>query len=88
MHIVDSVIDSSRMGNEDFELIDKGSIDKYLGVKIDDINENSFKMSQPFLIQRIIEFLGLQENKNKGRDTPVGKPLLNKDLDGYPHKHT
>ena len=45
-------------------------------------------MSQPFLIQRIIDFLGLQENKNKGRDTPVGKPLLNKDLDGCPQKHT
>ena len=65
MHIVDSVIDSLRMGNEDFKLTDEGSIDKYLGVKIDDINKNSFEMSQPFLIQRIIEFLGLQENKNK-----------------------
>ena len=87
MHIVDSVIDSLRMGNKDFELTDEGSIDKYLGVKIDDIDGNSFKMSQPFLIQRIIEFLGLQENKNKGRDTPVDKPLLNKDLDGCPRKH-
>ena len=57
------------MGNEDFELTDEGSIDKYLGVKIDNIDKNSFEMSQPFLIQRIIEFLGLQENKNKCRDT-------------------
>jgi hypothetical protein len=24
----------------------------------------------------------------KGRDTPVGKPLLNRDLDGVPWKHT
>jgi hypothetical protein len=45
------------MGNKDFELTDEGSIDKYLGVKIDDIDENSFEMSQSFLIQRIIEFL-------------------------------
>ena len=87
MRIVDSVIDSLRTGSEDFELTDEGSIDKYLGVKIDDIDENSFEMSQPFLIRRIIEFLGLEENKNKGRDTPVGKPLLNKDLDGCPRKH-
>ena len=25
--------------------------------------------------------------KTKGRATPVGKPLLNRDLDGYPRKH-
>ena len=87
MRTVDSVIDSLQTGSEDFELTDEGSIDKYLGVKIDDIDENSFEMSQPFLIRRIIEFLGLEEHKNKGRDTPVGKPLLNKDLDGRPRKH-
>jgi hypothetical protein len=75
------------MENKDFKLTDEGSIDKYLGVKIDNIDKNSFEMSQPFLVQCIIEFLGLQENKNKGRDTPVGKPLLNKDLDGCPCKH-
>ncbi len=45
-------------------------------------------MSQPFLIRRIIAFLSLDEDKTKGRDTPVGKPLLNRDLDGVPRKHT
>ena len=38
-------------GKEEFELTDEGSIDKYLGVMIRDIDENSFEMSQPFLIQ-------------------------------------
>ena len=45
-------------------------------------------MTQPFLICRILEFLSLDKNKTKGRDTPVGKPLLNCDLDGVPRKHT
>ena len=54
MAIVDSVIQSLRDGNEEFELTDEGSIDKYLGVLIKDIDENCFEMSQPFLVQRII----------------------------------
>ncbi len=56
MAIVDSVIQSLRDGDKDFELTDKGSIDKYLGISIEDIDENCFEMSQPFLIQRIIQF--------------------------------
>ena len=43
-------------------------------------------MSQPFLIRRIITSLSLDEHKTKGRETPVGKPLLNRDLDGCPRK--
>ena len=54
---------------------------------ITDIDSNSFEMSQPFLVRCILDFLSLDENKTKGRDTPVGKPLLNRDLDGVPRKH-
>ena len=79
---VDSVIKSLQEGDEDFELTDEGSIDKYLGVLIEDIDKTSFKMSQPFLASRILEFLSLDKNRTKKRNTPVGKPLLNKDLDG------
>ncbi len=52
-----------------------------------DIDSTSFEMSQPFLICWILEFLSLDEDKTKGRDTPVGKSLLNWDLDGIPCKH-
>ena len=87
MKTVDAVINSLRDGNEDFELTDEGSLDKYIGVLIKDISSNSFEMSQPFLIRRIIASLSLDENKTRGRETPVGKPLLNRDLDGSPRKH-
>jgi hypothetical protein len=43
-------------------------------------------MSQPYLIQRIIEFVGLDMRMTNTRSTPVGKPLLCKDLDGKPRK--
>ena len=45
MAIVDSLFDYLRDGDEDFELTDEGSIDKYIGVLIKDINNKSFKVS-------------------------------------------
>ena len=65
--------------HEDFELVDQGSIDKYLGLLIRDIDSNTFEMSRPFLICHIHNFLSLDKDKTKGRDTPVGKPFLNRD---------
>jgi hypothetical protein len=52
-----------------------------------DIDSNTFEMSQPFFICRILELLSLDEHKTKGHNTPVGKPLLHCDLDGVPPKH-
>ena len=48
-------------------------------------------MSQPFLIERLINFLKKDfdtEPKEKERITPAGKPLLHADSDGLPRKHT
>ena len=87
MEIVDSVIDSLCNRNEYFKLIDEGSIEKYIGILIKDINDKSFEMSQPFLVQRIIASLSLDENKTIGRNTSVGKPLNNRDIDRCPRKH-
>ena len=74
-------------GDENFVLEDKGSIDKYLGVNIKQNDESSFKLSQPFLIERITSFLGIADGKTNKRLTPVGKPLLNKDTLGIPRKY-
>ena len=81
------MISSLKESDEEFELTDEGSIDKHLGVLNEDIDENTFEMSQPFLVERIISFLSLDINSTKGKDTPVGKPLLDRDLDGAPCKH-
>ena len=84
---VDAVISSLHVGPEKFQLTNQGSIDKYLGLKITDIDSNTFEMSQLFLVRCILDFLSLDENKTKGCNTPVGKPLLNRDLDRVPRKH-
>ncbi len=47
---VDAVISLLHEGEENFQLIDQGSIDKYLWLMIQDIDSNTFEMSLPFLI--------------------------------------
>jgi hypothetical protein len=88
MKIVNSVISLLKCRREHFDLVNQGSIDKYLGLLIWDIDSSTFEMSQPFLIGRILDFLSLDKNKTKGKETPVGKPLLNWDLDGVSCKHS
>ena len=54
------------------------------------MTKNKFKLSQPFLIEQIVNLLGLGQTEFdvhiKTKITPVGKPLLNKDLEGKPRK--
>ena len=82
-----ALIQSLHEGEENFVLQDKGPIDKYLGEDIRQLDESSFELTQPFLIKQITKFLGLKNGKTNKNLTPVGKPLLNKDLDGVPWKY-
>jgi hypothetical protein len=87
MHRIDALIQSLHGGGKRFVLQDEGSIDKYLGVNIKQIDANAFELSQPCLIERITTFLGIADGKTNEKLTPVGKPLLNKDLPGVPRKY-
>ncbi len=84
---VDAVISLLHVGDVKFQLIDQGRIDKYLGLMVRDVDSNSFKMSQPFVIPWILDFLSLDKHKTIERDTLVVKPLLNCHLDGVLCKH-
>jgi hypothetical protein len=75
-------------GTENFVLKDEGSIDKYLEASISQLDDSTFDLTQPFLIERITAFLGIDKDQTNERETPVGKPLLNKDLNGVPCKYT
>jgi len=81
------LIQSLHEGDENFVLQDKGSIDKYLGVDIKQRNASSFELTQPFLIERIMKFLGIDNGKTNEKLTPVGKPLFIKDSDGVPRNY-
>ncbi len=84
---INALIQSLHKGEETVVLQDKGPIDKYFGVDIRQLDESSFELTQPFLIKQITKFLGLKNRKTNEKLTPVGKPLLNKDLDGVPRKY-
>jgi hypothetical protein len=88
MVCIEQLITSLHSGMENFILQDKGSIDKYLGVNIEQLNNSSFHLTQPFLIELKSAFLGIENDHTNEQDTPVGKPLLNKDLNGVPCKCT
>ena len=84
---IEALITSLHGGTENFILQDEGLIDKYLGVSISQLDDKSFDPTQPFLVKRITAFLGIDKGRTNEQDTPVGKPLLNKDLNGVPRKY-
>ena len=77
---IDRLISPMQSGPENFKLTDKGGVNKFLGVKITRLDDNSFELSQPFLINRILNFLGLCNNEFKtdanSTSTPIAKGLL------------
>ena len=67
----------------EYILTDEGPITKYLGVDVNKQADSSFELTQPFLIQRIIDLLGLErDSRLNSKPTPATKPLLHKDIDG------
>jgi Reverse transcriptase (RNA-dependent DNA polymerase) len=53
-----------------FEITDEGEIDEYLSVKVTRIDNETIELTQPHLIDSIIEDLGFKEN-TKGKETPA-----------------
>lgn len=90
MKDIDSFVTSMKEGTENFILTDEGDIDKFLGIEISQLDKNRFKISQPYLIDRIVSLLNLNQDElgfqTNPKATPVGKPVLNKDLEGKPRK--
>ena len=85
---IDRFINSLTHGPEKFAFTDEGSIDKYLGVNIERLTDNGgFAMSQPHLIQRILEAAQIDLRMTNSRPTPVVGPLLSRDEEGPARKH-
>jgi hypothetical protein len=84
---INKLTQSLHEGDENFVLQDEDLIDIYLGVKIKQLDDFLFELTQPFLIERVTKFLGIDNGRTNEKLTPVGIPLLNKDLNGGPHKY-
>ena len=85
--ILDKLV--TNLKNKNYILTDEGSLSKYLGVDVKYKENGSFELKLPFLIQRIIDLLGITSNGSvcNTRPTPVVKPLLHKDLEGLPRNN-
>ena len=69
----------SNLGTK-YTITDEGEVAKYLGVDVRRPNDHIYELRQPYLIQRIIETLGL--NDSNEHLVPAVKPLLSKDVTG------
>ena len=89
---IDKFVESMQNGPENFILTDEGNIDKFLGIEIKRLGKREFEISQPFLIDRILSFLELDnstlESKGNEKFTPAASQILNKDVSGKPRKRT
>ena len=84
--VIDDLIHSLMNGPENYVLTDEGEINTYLGVDIDKSKKGSIELRQPYLIQRCLEAMEVNDKMDIKR-TPATKPLLHKDKDGSPRKH-
>ena len=62
---MDDVIQSLHEGLENFDSTDKRNVEKYLGVEVKELGDDTFELFQPHLIDHIIEFRGLHGNDVK-----------------------
>ncbi len=89
---INRLILSMQSGPEIFKLTDEGDVNKFLGIEIMRLDGNSFELSQPFLIDCILNFLGLCNNKfetdSNSSSTLVAKGFLHRDLSEKPRKYS
>jgi hypothetical protein len=68
-----------------FNVTDEGKLTDYLGVKIEKLPEGKFKLSQPHLIDSILEDLGLDQPNALEKPTPaLSSKIIHRDLEGAP----
>jgi hypothetical protein len=81
---INKLIQSLHEGDENFVLQDEGLISKYLGVEIKQLDDSSFKLTQPFLIEQVTKFLGIDNGRMHKKLTPVGEPFFKQGFEWCP----
>ena len=85
---IDAFILSLKNGPENFVFTDEGSMEKYLGVDIQKLQDGSgFTLSQPHLIERILQAAEIDLRMTNDRSVPAVGPLLSRDENGPERKH-
>ena len=87
--VIQNFISSLKAGTADFVFTEEGTMNSYPGVDISPFpDKKCFTLSQPFLIDRVIQALNFDPKtiKSATNNTPAGYPLQNKDENGPARK--
>jgi hypothetical protein len=80
---VDKFLADLRAAN--FNVTDEGQISDYLGVKVEKLPDGRIKLSQPHLIDQILEDLGLNLPNTVAKPSPaLSSKIIGRDLEGKP----
>ena len=86
---LDKFVESLKLGPEKFDFTDEGTLSKYLGIEIERLpSRDGFTMTQPFLIERIVEAVNIDVRMTNSRPTPAAGPLLSRDEEGPVRKRS
>ena len=72
--------------NQGFAVTDEGTMEQYLGMQIDRNNDGTFRVSQPFLLERIINTIPTMINARSAKTPAATGTFLTKDDTGEPRK--
>jgi hypothetical protein len=67
-----------------FKMTDEGTLCDYLGVKVDYLDNGTIKLSQPHLIQQILDDLGFNDRTGTKATPAASSVKLSRDLHGKP----
>jgi hypothetical protein len=91
---IDNII--QELKDQKFNVTDEGQIEDYLGVRIEKLKDGRIKMSQPHLIQQILQDLNLEQRDRsskevryqaKSQNIPAPSTvILQRDVDSESHK--
>jgi hypothetical protein len=63
MKDINTFVKSTKDGSKGYVLADEGDINKFLEIETREIKKNKFELSQPFLIEQIVNLRGLIQNE-------------------------
>ena len=79
---IDEVVNDLRLSSKNFTLDDQGEVGDFLGIHIQTLDDGSIVLTQPQLIDSIIQDLHLQSGSNHKNTPSITTKLLHKDANG------
>ena len=79
---IDEVVNDLHLSSKNFTLDDQGEVGDFLGIQIQTMDDGTIVLTQPQLIDSIIQDLHLQSGSNHRNTPSITSKLLHKDADG------